>query len=64
MIHVPVSFSFAIPCLALQIVIKSEQMPTGLRSIAADHVNKLLKVNSYHLHRSQSTLDYNLNPLA
>lgn len=28
----------------LQIVIKSEQMPTGLRNIAADHVNKLLKV--------------------
>eukprot|EP00903_Cladosiphon_okamuranus_P005362 g5356.t1 len=28
----------------IQIVIKSEQMPTGLRNIAADHVNKLLKV--------------------
>ncbi|CAM9309910.1 unnamed protein product [Ectocarpus fasciculatus] len=32
------------PLPEIQIVIKSEQMPTGLRSIAADHVNKLLKV--------------------
>lgn len=35
-------------CFALQIVIKSEQMPTGLRNIAADHVNKLLKVCVQH----------------
>ncbi|CAM9525071.1 unnamed protein product [Discosporangium mesarthrocarpum] len=28
----------------IQVVIRSEQLPTGLRGIAADHVNKLLKV--------------------
>ncbi|CAM9349081.1 unnamed protein product [Ascophyllum nodosum] len=32
------------PLPEIQIVVKSEQTPTGLRSIAADHVNKLLKV--------------------